>query len=263
MQGGGVYNSQCNPTIEDWEFTIPSVTVPARAGLILLQQQNPTVYLKIDTQQQPGYSSNVVARKAGENQAKLVLCAHYDTKIDTPGAWDNGSGMAVLLALAQQLNQKKMVHSMEWIAFSGEEYLPIGDEEYLRRCGDELPQIVAAINIDGVGQYLGADGIAMFTSSQQFQNGVEALTQNYPGVVWVEPWPQSNHSTFAMRGVPSIAFGGFGWENGTSLAHLRTDTVDWINPAKLSNVVLLIADIVEMLQGKSEAWTRESEVSRV
>lgn len=244
--------------IEDWEFTIPSVTVPVQTGLTLLRQRKPVVHLKIDSHQQPGYSGNVVARKAGQSQAKIVLCAHYDTKIDTPGAWDNGSGVAVLLTLAKLLSQKELAHSLEWIAFSAEEYLPIGDDEYLRRCEDELPQIVTAINIDGVGQYVGADGITMFSHAQDFQKRVEGLAKNYPGVVWVDPWPQSNHSTFAMRGVPSIALGGFGWQNGTSLAHLRTDTIEWLNPAKLNAVALLIADIVEMLQDKSRAWARAS-----
>lgn len=236
--------------IEDWEFALPSVTVPVQTGLTLLRQHNPALHLKIDSRQQPGYSGNVVARKTGQSATKIVLCAHYDTKIDTPGAWDNGSGVAVLLALAHVLSQKECFHSLEWIAFSNEEYLPLGDDEYLRRCGNQLEQIVTAINIDGVGQYVGADGITMFSHAQNFQGQVEALAKQYPGIIWVDPWPQSNHSTFAMRGVPSLALGGFDWQNGAGLAHLRTDTVEWINPAKLEAVTLLIADIVNWLQDK-------------
>ncbi|MGQ9927004.1 MAG: M28 family peptidase [Chloroflexaceae bacterium] len=33
----------------------------------------------------------------------MILCAHLDTKIDTPGAADHAAGVAVLLALAEML----------------------------------------------------------------------------------------------------------------------------------------------------------------
>ncbi|WP_371879109.1 M28 family peptidase [Candidatus Chloroploca mongolica] len=33
------------------------------------------------------------------------MCAHFDTKINTPGASDNGGGAAALLALAERLSK--------------------------------------------------------------------------------------------------------------------------------------------------------------
>ncbi len=239
--------------IEDWEFDIPSVTVPAGTGLALLRQGNPALRLRIVGERTPGYSANIVARKAGTRQAKLVLCAHYDTKVDTPGAVDNAAGAAVLLTLAQLLGRREHALGIEWIAFSGEEYLPLGDDEYLRRCGDQLGQIVAALNFDGVGYYPGASSIMMVTHSKEFELEMNKLTKAYPGVVWVEPWPQSNHSTFAWRGVPSLAFSSTG---AFSTAHLRTDTVEWVSPDKLAEVVALTGDIVESLQDKSPDWAR-------
>jgi Zn-dependent M28 family amino/carboxypeptidase len=184
-----------------------------------------------------------------------VLCAHYDTTIDTPGAVDNGGGVAVLLALAKVMSQKELKHGLEWIAFSGHEYLPLGDDDYLRRCGDSLDQIVVAVNSDCAGQYLGANSIAMFASSEVFADHVAGLTRGYPGVAWVDPWPESNHSTFAWRGVPAIAFSSVG---RLRLDHLRADSVEWVSPVKLQEVVSLVADLVEDLQDKSLDWTREA-----
>ena len=86
--------------IEDWEFLIPSATVPARAGLALLRAENPTVRLRIESRQAPGLTWNVIGRAPGRGWGRLVLCAHYDTKFDTPGALDNGAGVATVLALA-------------------------------------------------------------------------------------------------------------------------------------------------------------------
>ena len=241
--------------IVDWEFLIPSATVPARVGLALLQRRAPRLNLRIQSRVASGHTCNVVARKGGDGQPRIVLCAHYDTTIDTPGALDNAAGVAVLLALAQILNQSNLRYSLEWIAFSGHEYLPLGDDEYLRRCGDQLDGIMAAINFDGVGQYLAANSIAMFASSAVFQDQVTESVREYPGVTWVDPWPQSNHSTFAMRGVPAIAFSS---EGRIRLDHLRADSIEWVSPAKLQEVVLLATALVDNLQDKSLDWTRES-----
>jgi Iap family predicted aminopeptidase len=239
--------------IEDDEFHIPSVTVTAESGLTLLKQVGTEVKLRIATELSPGHSSNVVGRQAGSGSSKVVICAHHDTKINTPGAGDNAVGVAVLLALAHQLRGKLLTHGLEFVAFSGEEYLPLGDDEYLRRGENEFGQVVAAINIDGIGDYLSANTIAIFSSSVEFERQTRQLTTVYPGVVWVDPWPESNHSTFAMRGVPSLAFSSSGM---LSIKHLRNDDFDRINPAKLVEVTNLIADIVESLQGKSVSWSR-------
>lgn len=239
--------------IEDDEFHIPSVTVNAETGLTLLKQVGAEARLGIVTQLSPGYSSNVVARQTGSGSTKVVICAHHDTKINTPGAGDNAAGVAVLLMLAQQLSGKALTHGLEFVAFSGEEYLPLGDAEYLRRGEDQFGQIVAAINIDGVGDYLSANTIAIFSSSTEFEVQTQQMTSSYPGVVWVDPWPESNHSTFAMRGVPSLAFSSSGM---LSIKHLHNDDFDRINLAKLVEVTQLIADIVKNLQDKSVAWGR-------
>ena len=136
---------------------------------------------------------------------------------------------------------------------SSEEYLPLGDDEYLRRGEDQFDQIVAAINIDGVGDYLSANTIAIFASSADFEGQTQQLTSAYPGLAWVDPWPESNHSTFAMRGVPSLAFSSSGIAH---IKHLGNDNLDRINPAKLVEVTDLIAGIVESLQDKPATWSR-------
>ena len=239
--------------IEDSEFAIPSATVPASAGLALLRQGTPAVHLQIKSRRGPGHSCNVVARKAVAGQARIVMCAHYDTKVDTPGASDNAGGVSVLLCLAQLLSQREHALGLEWVAFGGEEYLPMGDDEYVRRCGDSFGQIVVAINLDGVGRYLGANNITAMASSESFKTHVAELSHKYPGIVWVDPWPESNHSTFANRGVPSMALSS---SSGGGGAHLRSDTVEQVSPAKLSEVLSLVADIVDSLQDKQPSWTR-------
>jgi Zn-dependent M28 family amino/carboxypeptidase len=241
--------------IVDADFPIPSATVPAEVGLALLRHSDPTLHLMIDTQRSPGQAGNVVARKAGSRQERIVLCAHFDTKLGTPGAFDNGTGVAILLTLAQSLAKRDLALGIEWVAFNGEEMGGLGDVEYWRRREDEVGQILTVINVDGAGQYLGANSITMLGGAQSFQDYVSQVPKEYPGVVWVDPWYESNHSAFHWRGIPSIAISSSG---GANVDHLPTDTVAWINPTKLNEVVSLITDVVESLQDKSPDWCRES-----
>ncbi len=244
--------------IEDQDFLIPSATVNAEVGLKLLQAPEATLHLQINTSSTPGYSENIVGRTVAGGPEKVVLCAHYDTKVDTPGACDNGSGTAVLLTMAQTLSQHTFPFTLEFVAFSNEEYLPLGDDEYVQCAEDTFEQIIAAINIDGVGQTIGSNSLAIFSSSEPFQQQIASLLKRHPGVVKVDPWPASNHYTFFSRDVPSIALSSTGHIYNI---HLRSDRIDLISATKLAEVVAIVRDIVESLTNHSPVWTRPKETN--
>ncbi len=240
--------------IQDWDLPLPSATVPSDAGLALLRRRGEQVHLRIDTRTTPGHSSNVVATRLGDRDGRIVLCAHYDTYPKTPGAWDNGSGVAVILTIAELLRGRDIPIGLEWVVFNGEELGGVGDLEYLRRCRGTLDGIIAAINIDGVGQELGSTSIATFAASAAFAAHVSALVrEGYPGVVEVDPWPASDHYIFYSNGVPSIALTSSGQAN---VLHRPADTIEWMSAARLSEVVALTADLIGSLQGKDPLWGR-------
>lgn len=239
--------------VEDWQFPIPSATVPAEVGLALLRSPSAEVHLHLETRSQPGRTANVVARRPGPRTAHLVLCAHYDTKFDTPGACDNGGGVAVLLALAQRLSQADLACGLEFVAFTNEEYLPLGDDAYVQGRGDDFGQCLAALNFDGVGAALGSNTLTALAASPAFEARVRQVASAYPGVAWVEPWPESNHSTFAWRGVPALALSSTA---ATLHAHLRSDTLEWMSQEKLEEVVDLAEALVHDLHAQPLAWAR-------
>ena len=240
--------------ISDWKFPIPSATVPAEVGLMLLRQIDRPLHLRVESEGLPNQFCNVVGTKAGTRRARIVLSAHFDTTADAPGAIDNGSGVAAMLALVEALTQEQLPLGLEFVALNGEENGSVGSAEYLRRREGELAQVVAAINLDGVGQTLGANSIATFPSSQSFRDQVSAICRKYPGVIQVNPWYESDHTAFLTRGVPSIAVSSTGV---TNVMHLPVDTIEWISAAKLGEVVSLVTEIVEGLQDKSLEWGRE------
>jgi aminopeptidase YwaD len=242
--------------IEDFDLNIPSVTVSARSGLKLLKHPGATVQMKISARRSPSHTANIVGRLNGEIPERIVFCAHYDSKVDTPGAYDNAAGVGVLLTLAETLSRQTHRHTLEWVAFTGEEGAGLGDMEYARqarRPGNGFDQVTAAINIDGVGPFTGTTTVASYVASDQFESLLAETMKRYPGVMRVEPWPASDHYIFYSNGVPSLALTSRGIRD---IYHTLSDTVEWISGEKLAEAARLALDLIQVLDSKDRVWSR-------
>ncbi|HEX9386121.1 MAG TPA: M28 family peptidase [Anaerolineales bacterium] len=239
--------------IEDFDLNIPSVTVSAHSGLKLLKNPGVIVQMKIAARRSPSHTANVIGRLQGELPERIVFCAHYDSKVDTPGAYDNAAGVGVLLSLAEVLSQRKHRHTLEWIAFTGEEGAGLGDMEYARAIGDGFDQVTAAINIDGVGPFTGTTTVTSFVASQALETLIDEKMKSYPGLIRVEPWPASDHYIFYSHGTPSIALTSKGIRD---VYHTTSDTFEWISGEKLAEAAQLVLDLLEVLDDKDLSWSR-------
>ncbi|MDQ7039187.1 MAG: M28 family peptidase, partial [Aquificota bacterium] len=65
--------------------------------------------------------ANLEVRLEGKQEEVLVVGAHYDTAPGTPGADDNASGVASLLAIAEALKGKKFRREVRLVFFTNEE----------------------------------------------------------------------------------------------------------------------------------------------
>ena len=258
--------------IKDSDLHIPSATVPPEVGLDLLRHADEALRLRIDTTRFPARACNVVGRKAGTRSERIVICAHYDTVPDTPGAIDNAAGVAVMLTLAQVLGRRDLEAGLEFVAFNGEDCCGQGDEEYLRQHGlelgpvpwgqrpprsQELDPILALINADGVGQKLGPNTVATMGGSKHFDDMVERIRrERHPGILRVDPWPASDHSAYWAHGVPCVVLNSGGVAN---INHQPSDAIEWVSAARLAELVPLVAYVVEGLQDKTSDWCRPAE----
>ena len=110
---------------------------------------------------------NVVATLPGslppELRQEIWVLAHLDSRItersdsvnDSPGANDDASGVAVLLALARALGEIPLDHTVILAATSGEEQGLFGAAELARRARARSAPIRAILNNDTVGDPIG------------------------------------------------------------------------------------------------------------
>jgi len=107
------------------------------------------------------HSENVIATLPGtltNSTAEYILCAHYDTTINSPGADDDGSGTAAVLAIASVLSNYQFNHTIRFITFSGEEVGTFGSFTYARDASYRGDNIVAVLNMDMIGYASTTDG---------------------------------------------------------------------------------------------------------
>ncbi|MFC1611867.1 M28 family peptidase [Myxococcota bacterium] len=89
----------------------------------------------------------------------VVVGAHYDSVSTTPGADDNASGVAVLLALARALADQPLERTLKLVAFANEEPPFFQSEEmgswvYAQRAKQRNDEIVAMLSIESVGYFV-------------------------------------------------------------------------------------------------------------
>lgn len=110
-----------------------------------------------------GTGWNIEATKAGEDSRIVVVGAHYDTFPGSPGANDNGSGVAAVLAICRLLRNVPTGLTLRFVFFTNEEppYFKtsdMGSIRYAHHCRERGDTIAAMICLDTVGYYDPAPG---------------------------------------------------------------------------------------------------------
>ncbi|MEG1711240.1 MAG: M28 family peptidase, partial [Clostridia bacterium] len=91
-------------------------------------------------------SQNVIAVKKGNDTTKkVVISAHYDSA-NGEGAFDNGSGIAIMLTLAQLIKNTDLTFDVEFVAFGAEEVGLVGSNYYI--INEHTANILLDINLD-------------------------------------------------------------------------------------------------------------------
>ena len=238
------------PLIEDGDFDIPSVYCTDAVGKEILARSGEVFRLTIEARRIPAVACNVVARKNQAAPQKITVSAHIDAYWSTPGALDNASGTVVLLLLAEMLQDYKGKLGVEIVSFNGEDYYSAGGQmDYLRRYGQDLVKIVAAVNVDDVGYKQGKTAYSLYECPDEIQQKASNSFRNYDGFVAGEPWYQGDHMIFVQNGKPAIAFTSEKVsELMTTITHTPKDTPDIVDCKKLVEVAIALKDFIQAFQ---------------
>lgn len=229
---------------------------------------------------------NLEAELHGARQPdEIVLVgAHYDSYGTTPGADDNASGTAALLALARRFAGSRTDRTLRFVAFTNEEppyfqHPTMGSLVYARACRRRNDNLTCVLSLETMGYYSDAE------NSQQYPpplNLIYPSTGNFIGVVGnVGSRPLVHkvvaslrrHVDFPSQGgaVPDVV-DGVGWSDHWSFwqegyaavmitdtalfrnphYHQPTDTPDTLNFDHLARVVIGLEGVLRELTSMAD-----------
>ena len=199
----------------------------------------------------------------------VVVGAHYDTARGAPGANDNTSGVAAVLALARRFAHRKTARTVRFVAFTNEEppYFRtsrMGSSVYARRCRQRNEDLKAVIILETIGYYddrpgsqhyppplsllypsrgnfIGMIGnfasrdlvrrsVATFRRSEPFPCEGAALPESVPGV------DLSDQRSFWREGYPGLMVTDTAM-NRYPFYHTLQDTIDKVDFDRTARVV--------------------------
>jgi len=108
----------------------------------------------------------------------VIVGAHYDSVAGCPAANDNASGVAAMLALADEFSRRTTGRTLRFLAFVNEEapYAhtnQMGSWVYARRCRERNEKVAAMLSLETIGYFSDVSG------SQKYPPGLGWL---YPSV---------------------------------------------------------------------------------
>lgn len=209
---------------------------------------------------QGGTSANVVARRPGVagDGRHVVLGGHLDTVAGSPGANDNASGIGVLVAIAEELEDESPAVPVTIVGFGAEEYQPseprehhLGSDAYAEA---HAGSVVAALVVDMVGNgevtcicwlETGPGTLAARLASLAPDTGYEVRA----------PGDLSDHGPFAHRGVPAA----FLWTGRDGRYHSPDDTAEHLRVEDLRRAGALALAFVRDLDSEDRSRLRSGD----
>lgn len=198
-------------------------------------------------------STNVVAERRGTSGKRIVVGAHYDTRIPRSerdlarniggpkleGFDDNASGTGVLLEIAEALREAAPTHTIVFIAFGAEEIGLLGAHEVVNRMSpEERANTLWMVNIDSIFTgdrlYFHAGPLTYAKNAKAGhardralaiakELGIEATTN--PGLNAEKPRGTgccSDQAAFDLAGIPVVNLEATNWELGDRDGYQQT-----------------------------------------
>ncbi len=239
------------PMFEDGDFDLPSAFMTVEEGARLAAHEGQPVRVESLAERVASTGCNVLASK-GPSGRRLVVFAHIDSRIGTPGANDNASGVAALLLLGELLEEYAGQLGVELVAMNGEDYYSNpGERLFLAANDNRFEEIALGINLDDVGYRHGQVAYSLYNVPDPMAGILRTRLAGHPGVVEGDPWYQGDHGLFLMHERPALAMTTDRLaEVMAEITHSPRDTIDQVDPVKPARVAEALRDLIgEIAQG--------------
>lgn len=201
-------------------------------------------------------AKNVIGYLPAPKKTKktIVFTAHYDhlgrlgQETYFPGANDNASGTAMLIALANYFRQNKVNYNILFIAFAGEEVGLLGSKYYVENPVKPIKDISFLLNLDIFGS--GEDGItvvngSIFVEHFDLLTDINAEKQLLTQIKARGYAANSDHYWFTDAGVPSFFIYTMG---PNKHYHDTSDTYENLSFSEVNDLTALLAVFIERLE---------------
>jgi hypothetical protein len=212
--------------------------------------------LGLEPQRQPYRENgeNVFALLAAtsESSGYVVLGGHFDSVSRAPGANDNATGCAAVLAVARHLiGLVERAVNVYVVLFDEEEGGLRGSRAFAEKLQAEGKVVVAVHTIDQMGWDEDGDGaieleIPYDGAVELYRKAAEAA--GFTGQIHVTEESGSDHSAFRRLGMPAVGLTEE-YRNGDTTPHIHRpgDTWDTVNFQYLANSTRLLQAAMEIL----------------
>ncbi|MDD5090013.1 MAG: M28 family metallopeptidase [Candidatus Wallbacteria bacterium] len=206
------------------------------------------------------YNIEAVKKGTGNGNKKVLVVGHLDSisekqMTDAPGADDNASGSAGVLAVAEALQGIELEKTVIFMLFTGEEQGLKGSEDYIRK-HVVMDDIEAVLNMDMIGFCSKQPGAVLLETERLAESLVQRIataTRTYTDLVpsiSYYAWG-SDHEPFLKRNVPAVLIIEKDWAESPGY-HTTKDTIDNLRGDYLVKLVRInlaaLADLAGLQQ---------------
>ena len=201
---------------------------------------------------------NVVGEIPGRDPSQVYLVlGHYDSLnpadlSSSPGADDNGSGVAAMLEIARLLAGHELAHPVRFFATNVEEVGLQGVKAFAARAAEEGTPIAGAFNLDAIGSSAHGTQVVLNTDENGawLEDLLSAVNDQYG--LGQDLWPKVNPAIVAddnflrNQGFPTVLVARelFGW---STLHHTIDDTVETVDLYNVKMAAALVLGAVANL----------------
>ncbi len=223
---------------------------------------------------------NLEVEKIGTEYPKevVIIAAHYDSAFSSPGANDNGTGVAAVLELARIFANKSPKRTIRFVEFTNEEppffwTENMGSLVYAKQIDPQI-KVVAMLSLETMGYFSDREGsqkypfplslfypnqgnfiafignlnsgdlvrrsIASFRRHVQFPSEGASLPSWIPGISWSDHWAFWQQGYQGIMVTDTAPYRYFHY-------HTLDDTIDKINFDKLARVVSGLVKVISDL----------------